>query len=259
MFNRHSTAHLGLVSMAAILLWGISAVHAIAQCGGHGDMGGHNHAAAREDSHNSHSEHHYPTGALSRLVHLTPHGGRFLETRSHRLEVVYLPRQIRVYLYAKSAEPLSTLSLRGEMWPQVRGENSPQHIPLRHTPSSGPEDQDYLVAAADVGHLRDETPITFRFEDLPDRRHSEAQFTPIFFQSEIRPYVAQVSFVVADREGIVRQRVCPVTGARLGSMGNPIKVLVGDRPMYLCCARCIEKLNGIAGGSSVRPFPSISR
>jgi len=39
-----------------------------------------------------------------------------------------------------------------------------------------------------------------------------------------------------------RQKVCPVTGAPLGSMGLPFKVTVKGRMVFLCCGGCEEKL-----------------
>ena len=255
MFNRRCTTKFGLVSLVAARPWAVPSATALAQCGGHGGMGGHSHAAARDDSHGSHSEHQYhvPNGGLSPPVQRTPHGGLILETGTHRLEVVYLPRETRVYLYGKSREPLSTLALRGQMSPQVRGESSPRPVSLQHVPPSGLKEQDYLATAIDLSQLADETPITFRFDNLPDRRYAKATFTPIFSLSQIRPYVARVSFVQADREGIALQQTCPVTGARLGSMGSPLKVLVGDRPLYLCCASCIEKVKETSENPSAQP------
>jgi YHS domain-containing protein len=46
----------------------------------------------------------------------------------------------------------------------------------------------------------------------------------------------------SDQSGIARQRVCPVTGAELGSMGEPVKVVVGGQPLYLCCKGCLDKV-----------------
>ena len=37
------------------------------------------------------------------------------------------------------------------------------------------------------------------------------------------------------------QRVCPVTGAPLGSMGVPIKITLRGKTLYLCCKGCIAK------------------
>jgi hypothetical protein len=42
----------------------------------------------------------------------------------------------------------------------------------------------------------------------------------------------------ADRELALAQHVCPVTGAPLGSMGVPVKVMVEGRPVFLCCKGC---------------------
>ena len=223
MFNRH-TVNLGFGWIAAALVWAMTSTSAVAQCGGHGGMGGHDHGAAGAGSHSMHSEqprHHSFNGGVPPLVQHTPHGGLFLEAETHRLEVVYLPQETRVYLFGKSMEPLSTHTLRGDMSLYIQGESSPRRTPLQYAPPRSPKDQDYLVAAADMGRLPNETPVNFRFDNLPDRRHPRAEFTPIFAQSHIRPFVAQASFVQADREGFVGQQVCPVTGARLGSMGEP--------------------------------------
>lgn len=45
-----------------------------------------------------------------------------------------------------------------------------------------------------------------------------------------------------DRAAAEKQRVCPVTGAELGSMGPPLKVTIDGRTVFLCCEGCIEKL-----------------
>ncbi|HUT89446.1 MAG TPA: hypothetical protein VMY37_08115 [Thermoguttaceae bacterium] len=42
----------------------------------------------------------------------------------------------------------------------------------------------------------------------------------------------------ADRAIAVKQKVCPVSGEPLGSMGVPVKVTVKDRDVLLCCEGC---------------------
>lgn len=37
-----------------------------------------------------------------------------------------------------------------------------------------------------------------------------------------------------------KQKNCPVGGEALGSMGTPVKVMVGDRAVFLCCEGCRE-------------------
>lgn len=41
---------------------------------------------------------------------------------------------------------------------------------------------------------------------------------------------------------VAEQKVCPVTGARLGSMGDPLAVDVDGRKVWTCCATCPPKL-----------------
>jgi YHS domain-containing protein len=45
-----------------------------------------------------------------------------------------------------------------------------------------------------------------------------------------------------DKTLIARQKVCPVTGEPLGSMGPPFKVVVNGRTVFLCCKGCEKKI-----------------
>jgi hypothetical protein len=44
-----------------------------------------------------------------------------------------------------------------------------------------------------------------------------------------------------DQLQIAVQKICPVSGGELGSMGDPIKVKVGEQIAYLCCKGCQGK------------------
>lgn len=46
----------------------------------------------------------------------------------------------------------------------------------------------------------------------------------------------------SDSASIAAQRICPVTGKALGSMGMPVRVEVADRVVFLCCAGCESAL-----------------
>ncbi|MCA9218149.1 MAG: hypothetical protein KDB27_34005, partial [Planctomycetales bacterium] len=37
------------------------------------------------------------------------------------------------------------------------------------------------------------------------------------------------------------QRICPVSGKALGSMGTPKKVKIGDEEIFLCCESCAKR------------------
>jgi Cu(I)/Ag(I) efflux system membrane fusion protein len=44
-----------------------------------------------------------------------------------------------------------------------------------------------------------------------------------------------------DRQAAMAQRICPVSGGALGSMGVPMKVTLKGRSVFLCCPACVEK------------------
>ncbi|MDB5349279.1 MAG: hypothetical protein JWN86_526 [Planctomycetota bacterium] len=46
----------------------------------------------------------------------------------------------------------------------------------------------------------------------------------------------------ADEKAVAAQKVCPVSGEELDSMGGPIKVSRGGRSVFLCCAACLKKV-----------------
>jgi YHS domain-containing protein len=46
----------------------------------------------------------------------------------------------------------------------------------------------------------------------------------------------------ADRKQAEKQKVCPVSGEPLGSMGKPYKVTVKGRTFFLCCEGCEAEL-----------------
>lgn len=59
-------------------------------------------------------------------------------------------------------------------------------------------------------------------------------------QEVIRDSLAELS--AADRAAAQRQRVCPVTGDLLGSVGKPIKTRVRGQDVFVCCQGCIKDL-----------------
>lgn len=59
-------------------------------------------------------------------------------------------------------------------------------------------------------------------------------------QPEITAALSELS--AEDRRLAERQRVCPVTGMQLGSMGIPIKVNVDGRNVFICCEGCRARL-----------------
>jgi hypothetical protein len=69
--------------------------------------------------------------------------------------------------------------------------------------------------------------------DAPDAMSADGS------SAKIEAAMAKLS--AEDRQAAVAQRVCPVTGEPLGSMGKPIKITQGDRHLFVCCAGCEEE------------------
>ena len=44
-----------------------------------------------------------------------------------------------------------------------------------------------------------------------------------------------------DRELALAQRICPISGEPLGSMGVPYKITLKGRPVFLCCKGCVDQ------------------
>jgi membrane fusion protein, copper/silver efflux system len=47
-----------------------------------------------------------------------------------------------------------------------------------------------------------------------------------------------------DRRLVEDQRYCPVLGTRLGSMGLPVKLLLQEQLVFLCCKACVREAQG---------------
>ena len=56
-------------------------------------------------------------------------------------------------------------------------------------------------------------------------------------------YEEELSQLSADDRALAeKQKVCPVTGQALGSMGKPYKVTVNAREVFLCCPGCEARI-----------------
>jgi len=56
------------------------------------------------------------------------------------------------------------------------------------------------------------------------------------------PSEKPAALTAEDRVLIAKQKVCPVTGEELGSMGDPVKVVVKGQTVFLCCSGCEDAI-----------------
>ena len=223
-----SVALISALSVAAV---GVSDAFAQVAMPGHHDEG---HAGHR------HGGDHGSDVGQAATVPQAPHGGQITSTSLHSFEVVYQPRETRVYLYAPDHRPVSARGVRGHLAMRVRGNHQVFRYPLVYVaPPAGSGTQDYLAVAVDVSRIRyADMTATFELADLPNPQQPRATFAQTFALTQTGPRIRVVALSDVDQAGIARQQVCPVMGAKLGSHGTPVKLLVGDRPLYLCCIGC---------------------
>jgi Cu(I)/Ag(I) efflux system membrane fusion protein len=66
---------------------------------------------------------------------------------------------------------------------------------------------------------------------------------------ELSPEEAKIQATLADlpqpdRAAAEKQRICPVSEQRLGSMGKPVKITVKGQDVFLCCSGCENTIKG---------------
>ncbi len=183
------------------------------------------------------------TGGVS-IFERPPHGGQMISQLPYIFEVVYQPRETHLFLYDSLQQPLAAEGVQAEVLMQPHYAQQSLRFPLRFAaPDAGSPEQNHVSTAVDVSHVPDgQMTVTFRLDSLPDRQQPRVTFTHLFVLTKPLPQVIVVSVTEADREAIERQQSCPVEGAKLGSNGVPVKVLLNDQPLYLCCQGCVAKL-----------------
>lgn len=211
---------------------------------GHGPDDSHSENARANSGHDHADQDHGRSVQRPSIESEPAHAGQVAKSQYHVFEVVYRARETRVYVYGPAQRPVSARGIRGQLVMQVRGNPQPFRYPLQYRPAQQDGAHDYLVAAVDVSRIRDgQMQVTVELADLPYRRQEpQARFTQTFALSHVPRNVTVAQITAADQPAIARQGFCPVMETSLGDHGEPIKVLVGDQPLYLCCEGCIEKV-----------------
>ena len=203
--------------------------------------GGGRHGPKSDDKSSDASDLHDTYKPKPPPVTLMPHAGEYLSTERNYYEVVYMPLQTRIYLYDSKFKPVSAQDVQAQMTIQFPTEKTPRQVSFQFVPMpTGATEQDYVVASIDVQPLQDkDVNVTIQFSGLTHCNSSTASFTPHFANFKAREYVVQASLVESDRDGIMRQRVCPVSGVPLGSRGQAVKLYVAEFPIYVASPDCI--------------------
>lgn len=232
----------------------------------HGCCGPSDHSGqhSRSDGGEAHREHQVVTTGQPSIFQRPPHGGQVISQDPYFFEVVFQPQATHVYLYGGLQEPISVELVRGEVVMQVSYAPQVFRYPLTYvTPSASSPGQNHLVATVDVSQVPDgQMTVTFKLDNLPKRQLRQATFSETFALTKPAPQVVVAPLMEADRAGVEQQQFCPVTGARLGSMGTPVKIRVNEQPFYVCCLGCVPKVRdnpGVYLGRLKGPEPDPTR
>ena len=171
----------------------------------------------------------------------TQHGGQVVATKWHFFEMVYGPRETRIYVYSPSRRLLNAGRLRGQVVMRVRG--NPQLFRYPVKPATDAQGRTYGSVVVDVTGVRDgDIEATFDLHRLPFREEKRAKFAQTVIRNRPRIPVSVVPLTESDQLGVQQQRVCPVMDAAIGEHGQPVKLVVGNKALYVCCEGCIEQV-----------------
>jgi len=99
----------------------------------------------------------------------------------------------------------------------------------------------YFGASGGPQGGRDESSGGQRFEPRPDAPAVRADRGAKAGEPTAEEMANIARLPEEDRQLALGQRACPVTGAMLGSMGVPYKVVLKGQPVLLCCPGCKDK------------------
>lgn len=179
--------------------------------------GGHDHSSRQQ-------------GTAATKTQYGPHGGELSYASTTWHEVVFKPDGVRIFLFDAKGQPVDVSRLAGQITMTVDGNPKPYTYPLRPDAALG--------AATNVLHL------TLDLSKVPDGRMQTA-FSISGIPGQTQPAQFTQKFHItrsAAEVAIAQQKICPVSGKTLGTMGAPPAVRIGDRDIYVCCASCTNTL-----------------
>ncbi|MBW3539601.1 MAG: hypothetical protein KY476_04965 [Planctomycetes bacterium] len=171
-----------------------------------------------------------------------PHGGELSAAGEAVCEVVFQPKSVRVYVYDRSGRPLPAEDVRGSVTMIVTGNPREYRYDL-YPESTDDAETNSLLLPVDLSRVPDEAmTASFSLHGLPAAGRRPVSFAQTFRLT--RPAAsAPVRAAASDAAAIAAQKICPVMGEPLGSMGRPWKTTVEGREVFVCCKGCLKSLD----------------
>ena len=170
-----------------------------------------------------------------------PHGGTLRVVEQIQTETVVRPGGIKVYLFSHSGQPIDPADGRGVATLRVSGNGK------RYRYDLFPGGDGSLSIPVNLSKLAGrQITVDYQLVGIEAAGKAVAAYRD----------VATVPANPAQQRAaaIARQKVCPVSGEPLGSMGKPVAVDAGSQTVYVCCAGCVGKVEANpAKYASTRP------
>ena len=164
-----------------------------------------------------------PAGLLS----IGPHGGAVHADGDLRLEVVFSSQRVQVFVFDSAMRAIPVHQARARLGLSLESDPRKYRYDLYPLP-------------VDEG-IRNGLFSAWNLKNVPDRGAT----AELSLYGLARPVKFSAVFErrrTPEQLAIRRQRICPVSGKPLGSMGKPPSVSIGDREIYVCCAGCTGTL-----------------
>lgn len=158
-----------------------------------------------------------------------PHGGSLRQVDGVQFETVVSQGGVEMFVFDRDGRPISVDPVRGAASLRVSG------YPKRYRYDLSPDGRGGLTAAVDLSAIAgQQIEMDIQLAGIPGTNGRTVTVR------ELASVPAREQELAA--AAIVRQKTCPVSGKRLGSMGAPVKVMIGDKPIFLCCRGCFKKV-----------------
>jgi len=196
-----------------VVVTSVMATSAYAQEVGHEghQHGTHDHAAVAKHDHEE--------------VEKGPHGGTLQAVGSQTIETVIVPKGIMFMLLDAEGKVIAAPKASGSVIVRIDKEEKEYAYELK------PLKNNAIGAGVDLSKIIDHTV------------HMEVRLNGIAAQPISFHAMGKVAYTtLPDAVLISLQETCPVSGKKLGSMGEPPKVIVDGKPLYVCCAGCSERI-----------------
>jgi YHS domain-containing protein len=169
-----------------------------------------------------------PNAAPPAALQTGPHGGKIHQVGDFRCEAVFSSKAIEVFVFNRDGKPIVTQKVRGQISVAVQG--NPRTYRYDLYPQSGNDEAaNALGVGIDLSRVADRTAtVDFALYGIAQQ--------PVSFATEFQ------RSLTPEQVAISQQRICPVSGKPLGSMGNPPRVRIGNQDVYVCCAGCTKAL-----------------